>query len=79
MATDTEKQLKHMNHLQFIVTPMVAAIIAIMGWMLMTVVELKEDISTVKTDVKYITKQIDMIESKLAIREFNETEDYAVK
>jgi len=79
MAEDTEKQLKHMNHLQFIVTPMVAAIIAIMGWMLMTVVELKEDISTVKTDVKYITKQIDMIESKLAIREFNETEDYAVK
>lgn len=79
MATDTEKQLKHMNHLQFIVTPMVAAIIAIMGWMLMTVVELKEDISTVKTDVKYITKQIDMIESKLAIIEFNETEDYAVK
>ena len=58
-----------MNHetlVQVVLTPMIVAIIGIVGWILINVVELKEDIATVKTDVKHITKKVDEMSKKLA-------------
>ena len=37
---------------------MIVAIIGIVGWSLVNVVELKEDIATVKTEVKHISEQL---------------------
>tara|TARA_B100000949_G_scaffold202066_1_gene190394 strand:+ start:808 stop:975 length:168 start_codon:yes stop_codon:yes gene_type:complete len=53
----------------------VAATIAIVGWSLINVVELKEDVATIKTDVKYISKQVDQMNAKLA--SVHTVEDYA--
>ena len=53
--------------LQMVVTPMIVAIIGIVGWSLVNVVELKEDIATVKTEVKHISETVDRMSEQLAI------------
>ena len=53
--------------LQMVVTPMIVAIIVIVGWSLVNVVELKEDIATVKTEVKHISETVDRMSEQLAI------------
>ena len=53
--------------LQMVVTPMMIAIIGIVGWSLVNVVELKEDIATVKTEVKHISETVDRMSEQLAI------------
>ena len=53
--------------LQMGVTPMIVAIIGIVGWSLLNVVELKEDIATVKTEVKHISETVDRMSEQLAI------------
>ena len=53
--------------LQMVVTPMIVAIIGIVGWSLINVVELKEDIATVKTEVKHISETVDRMSEQLAI------------
>ena len=53
--------------LQMVVTPMIVAIIGIVGWSLLNVVELKEDIATVKTEVKHISETVDRMSEQLAI------------
>ena len=65
----------HHNIVHFFVAPIVAATIAIVGWSLINVVELKEDVATIKTDVKYISKQVDQMNAKLA--SVHTMEDYA--
>ena len=46
---------------------MIVAIIGIVGWSLVNVVELKEDIATVKTEVKHISETVDRMSEQLAI------------
>jgi hypothetical protein len=53
----------------------VAATIAIVGWSLINVVELKEDVATIKADVKHISKQVDRLNVKIA--SVHTVEDYA--
>jgi len=43
----------------------VAATIAIVGWSLINVVELKEDVATIKADVKHISKQLDQLSERI--------------
>ena len=73
MASDME----HEQLVKFILAPMIAAIIAMVGWSMIQVIELKEEIATVKTDVKYISKQVDLMQEKLALK--YEMEIYASK
>jgi hypothetical protein len=56
----------HHNIVHFFVAPIVAATIAIVGWSLFNVVELKEDVATIKADVKLISKQVDRLNVKIA-------------
>jgi hypothetical protein len=57
-----------MNHTfeRFVLAPMVTIIVAIVGWSLINIIELKEDVAEVKTDIKYITKQVDVISGRIA-------------
>ena len=73
MASDME----HEQLVKFILAPMIAAISAMIGWSMIQVIELKEEIATVKTDVKYISKQVDLMQEKLALK--YEMEIYASK
>ena len=59
--------MRHEHLLQMVVTPMIVAIIGIVGWSLINVVELKEDIATVKTEVKHISETVDRMSEQLAI------------
>ena len=59
--------MKQETLLQMVVTPMIVAIIGIVGWSLVNVVELKEDIATVKTEVKHISETVDRMSEQLAI------------
>lgn len=65
----------HHNIVHFFVAPIVAATIAIVGWSLINVVELKEDVATIKADVKHISKQVDRLNVKIA--SVHTVEDYA--
>ena len=58
---------------------MIIAIIGIVGWSLLNVVELKEDIATVKTDVKHISKTVDEMSRQLAKNNSIEELEYANK
>ena len=69
--------MDHEKLVQMILTPMIVAIIAIIGWSLVSVIELKEEVAQVKSDVKHISKQVDLMAEKLALRD--EVETYAVK
>ena len=69
--------MEHEQLVKFILAPMIAAIIAMIGWSMIQVIELKEEIATVKTDVKYISKQVDLMQEKLALK--YEMEIYASK
>ena len=69
--------MEHEQLVKYILAPMTAAIVAMIGWSLINVIELKEEIATVKTDVKYISKQVDLMQEKLALK--MESEIYASK
>ena len=69
--------MDHEKLVQMILTPMIVAIIAMIGWSLVSVIELKEEVAQVKSDVKHISKQVDLMAEKLALRD--EVETYAVK
>ncbi len=69
--------MDHEKLVQMILTPMIVAIIAMIGWSLVSVIELKEDVAQVKSDVKYISKQVDHLAEKLAL--VQEVDVYAVK
>ena len=55
----------HHNIVHFFVAPIVAATIAIVGWSLINVVELKEDVATIKADVKHVSKQLDQLSERI--------------
>tara|TARA_Y100000004_G_C8623283_1_gene289782 strand:- start:24 stop:233 length:210 start_codon:yes stop_codon:yes gene_type:complete len=67
--------MDHEKLVQMILTPMIVAIIAMIGWSLVSVIELKEDVAQVKSEVKYISKQVDVMTEKLALMQ--EVEVYA--
>ena len=67
--------MDHEKLVQMILTPMIVAIIAMIGWSLVSVIELKEDVAQVKSEVKYISKQVDVMAEKLAL--MKEVEVYA--
>ena len=67
--------MDHEKLVQMILTPMIVAIIAMIGWSLVSVIELKEDVAQVKSEVKYISKQVDVMTEKLAL--IQEVEVYA--
>ena len=69
--------MDHEKLVQMILTPMIVAIIAMIGWSLVSVIELKEDLAQVKSDVKHISKQVDHLAEKLALT--RELEIYATK
>ena len=69
--------MDHEKLVQMILTPMIVAIIAMIGWSLVSVIELKEDVAQVKSDVKHISKQVDHLAEKLAL--VQEVDVYAVK
>ena len=71
--------MRHETLLQMVVTPMIVAIIGIVGWSLVNVVELKEDIATVKTEVKHISETVDRMSAKLALNKSVEELEYATK
>lgn len=50
---------------RFVLAPMITITVAIVGWSLVNIIELKEDVATVKTDIKHITKQVDMISERV--------------
>ena len=51
-----------------------AAVVGIVGWALFNIVELKEDMASVKTDVKYISKTVDEISKVIAVRAIDDFE-----
>ena len=51
---------------RFVLAPMITITVAIVGWSLVNIIELKEDVATVKTDIKHITKQVDVISDRIA-------------
>jgi len=67
--------MDHENLVQMIITPMVVAIIAMIGWGLVSIIDLKEDVAQIKSEVKYISKQVDVMTEKLAL--VREVEVYA--
>ena len=69
--------MRHETLLQMVVTPMIVAIIGIVGWSLVNVVELKEDIATVKTEVKHISETVDKMSAQLALNSKVEELEYA--
>ena len=56
---------------------MIVAIIGIVAWSLINVVELKEDIATVKTEVKHISETVDKMSAQLALNSEVEELEYA--
>ena len=68
--------MKHETLLQMVVTPMIVAIIGIVGWSLINVVELKEDIATVKTEVNHISETVDKMSAQLALNSEVEELEY---
>ena len=71
--------MRHETLLQMVITPMIVAIIGIVGWSLINVVELKEDIATVKTEVKHISETVDRMSKQLALINEVEELEYATK
>ena len=69
--------MTHETLLQMVVTPMIVAIIGIVGWSLVNVVELKEDIATVKTEVKHISETVVKMSARLALNSEVEGLEYA--
>ena len=70
--------MTHETLLQMVVTlTMIVAIIGIVGWSLVNVVELKEDIATVKTEVKHISETVDKMSAQLALNSEVEELEYA--
>ena len=69
--------MRHETLLQMVVTPMIVAIIVIVGWSLVNVVELKEDIATDKTEVKNISETVDKMSAQLALNSEVEELEYA--
>ena len=69
--------MRHETLLQMVVTPMIVAIIGIVGWSLINVVELKADIATVKTEVKHISETVDKMSAQLAFNSKVEELEYA--
>ena len=69
--------MTHETLLQMVVTPMIVAIIGIVGWSLVNVVELKEDIATVKTEVKHISETVDKMSARLALNSEVKELEYA--
>jgi hypothetical protein len=60
-----------MNHTlhtfeRFVLAPMITVTVAIVGWSLVNIIELKEDVATVKTDIRHITKSVDTTTETLA-------------
>ena len=51
-----------------------AAVVGIVGWALFNIVELKEDMAAVKTDVKHISKTVDEISKVIAVRAIDDFE-----
>ena len=51
-----------------------AAVVGIVGWALFNIVELKEDMASVKTDVKHISKTVDKISKVVAVRAIDDFE-----
>ena len=67
--------MRHESFDKFILAPMITAIIAIVCWSLVNVVELKEDMATVKTDVKHISKIVDHIQHEIKTLAKNPSEN----
>jgi hypothetical protein len=44
---------------KYFLAPIITATIAIVGWSLINIIELKEEVATVKTDIKHIVKGVD--------------------
>ena len=51
-----------------------ASVVGIVGWALFNIVELKEDMASVKTDVKHISKTVDEISKVVAVRAIDDFE-----
>ena len=51
-----------------------AAVVGIVGWALFNIVELKEDMASVKSDVKYISKTVDEISKVVAVSAIDDFE-----
>ena len=51
-----------------------AAVVGIVGWALFNIVELKEDMASVKSDVKHISKTVDEISKVVAVRAIDDFE-----
>ena len=51
-----------------------AAVVGIVGWALFNIVELKEDMASVKADVKHISKTVDEISKVVAVRAIDDFE-----
>tara|TARA_Y100000034_G_scaffold129508_1_gene186119 strand:- start:1012 stop:1224 length:213 start_codon:yes stop_codon:yes gene_type:complete len=65
--------MRHETLIQVVITPLIVAIVGIVGWSLINVVQLREDIATVKSDVKHISRTIDDMADQLALMdEYNE-------
>ena len=65
--------MKHETLVQAVITPLIVTIVGIVGWSLINVVQLREDIATVKSEVKYISRTIDDMADQLALMdEYNE-------
>ena len=61
-------QLRLFNTFErFVLAPMITVTVAIVGWSLVNIIELKEDVATVKNDIKHITKQVDVISERMAV------------
>ena len=60
-------QLRLFNTFErFVLAPMITVTVAIVGWSLINIIELKEEVATVKTDIKHISKSVDMTTETLA-------------
>jgi len=51
-----------------------AAVVGIVGWALFNIVELKEDMASVKSDVKHISKTVDEISKVVAVSAIDDFE-----
>ena len=65
--------MRHETLVQAVITPLIVAIVGIVGWSLINVVQLREDMATVKSEVKYISRAIDDMADQFALMdEYNE-------
>ena len=51
--------MKEINFEKVFYRPIGAATIALVGWSLVSIMELKEDVAIVRTDIKHIVKAVD--------------------